>query len=194
MEFIKEDHLGGFVKQDDEYPNGDPMTYLPNLWKHMTEMYQLESILDVGSGPGHAVKVFAELGVDAIGIDGCQQAIDMSIAKIYKHDLCDGPYKPLRRFDAIWSCEFLEHVEEQYLDNILQTLNLADKCIYLTAAKPGQGGHHHVNCQPSIYWVEKLKTIYWNYSETLTGLAKAFSRMDHDPNWFSNNGLVFLRD
>ena len=29
--------------------------------------------------------------------------------------------------------------------------------VAMTYAPPGQGGYHHVNCQPKEYWIENLK-------------------------------------
>jgi hypothetical protein len=52
--------------------------------------------------------------------------------------------------------EVVEHVEEKYLENVLASL-ACGKLILITAATPGQGGHHHVNEQPLEYWVDNLK-------------------------------------
>jgi len=103
-----------------------------------------------------------------------------------------------------WSCEFVEHVEEQYVDNFLKDFAQA-RYIIMTHATPGQSerdhAHHHVNEQNAEYWIDKIQNFGYNYDvEATTALraiadADAHSRLDGDYyNHFVNKGLFFRRD
>jgi hypothetical protein len=94
----------------------------------------------------------------------------------------------------IWTCEFLEHVEEVYLSHVLNTLSQAGKVILLTHGLPGQKGHHHVNCQPGAYWIEHVEKIGYSCDVALSTKARIISLQDyHNINHFAESGLVFVK-
>ena len=147
-------HLGGYMEE------GDPHTFLPDIWGYISLKYQIRSVLDVGCGTGHALKWFRDYRkARAIGVEGSQDALDKSVVPLEilkKHDYTQGPLTLKGQYDLGISLEFLEHVEEKYIDNFMVTFT---KCKYLLVshATPGQDGHHHVNCQHKQYWIEIFK-------------------------------------
>jgi hypothetical protein len=56
------------------------------------------------------------------------------------------------RADLIVCTEVLEHVEAEFARHVVTLLCKAMAPMIVTAAPPGQDGHHHVNCQPGEYW------------------------------------------
>jgi hypothetical protein len=80
--------------------------------------------------------------------------------------------------DIIWSCEFLEHVEEKYQDNYMRLFSTAN-LVFLTYSEPqwSEGGHHHVNCKPQEYWDDVFKKYGFKrqgfYTNKLRGIATA---------------------
>ena len=71
-------------------------------------------------------------------------------------DATGEPVFPNRaRVDLVHCQEVVEHIEERYLDNLLESM-CAGRFILMTNALPGQGGHHHVNEQPTEYWIHHL--------------------------------------
>jgi hypothetical protein len=54
---------------------------------------------------------------------------------------------------------------------------------------PGQGGHHHVNCQPPEYWIGVLAGAGFRHDPELTRQAKALT----PTGYFDWSGLVFVR-
>lgn len=145
-------HLGGH----------QGMTWIDEpVLDYLIARYGITTMLDVGCGPGGMVKLAGEKGLRVAGIDG-----DWSVARagIAIHDYTAGPFVwPLGwpdRTDLIWCVEFVEHVEAGYQDNYLTTFD-AGRVLFLTAAYPGQGGHHHVNEQGERYWIELLTSRGW---------------------------------
>jgi SAM-dependent methyltransferase len=189
---VKDGHLGGYVH------GGDPGTWCPALWQWAMQTFQVRSVLDVGCGEGHSTRYFLEHGCEILGVEGCPQAIANTAipGHVAGHDFTHGPFLPPQSFDLVWSCEFLEHVESQYEDNILQTFAHAGKAILVTHAFPGQtDGHHHVNCRPSSYWIRRIESLGFRCDVALTFQARTATLQDyHSFNHFARSGLVFMRD
>jgi len=198
-EFMNTDegHLGGYVRSRHPrsiakgWSNGDPQTWFPGLWRWARETLKVESVLDVGCGEGHATGFFAGIGCRVVGIDGSRQALRDSVIpdRHRRHDFVDGPYIPDEPFDMIWSCEFVEHVEERYSHHFLATFASARKFILMTYAGPGQPGWHHVNCRPMNYWVDRIEELGFEWDEELTREAREQAGKGH----FQRAGLVFVR-
>jgi len=150
------DHLGGHKNR----------THLfPNIFDFIISKYNIKSMVDVGCGPGGMIEYAHEKGLDAIGIDG-DWTINRNIEVII-HDFSNGPIL-VNKHDLAWSVEFLEHVNEEYMDNYFSVFKQC-KYIMCTAALPGKKGHHHVNCQNHDYWVEKFaeRNFYYDHKTTL---------------------------
>lgn len=176
-------HLGGYVV------GGDPPAMYPDLWEWLASgPEKIRSVLDVGCGDGATLDVFHDLGVATTGIDG----IDVARADAITHDFTTGPAPELAPFDLVWSCEFVEHLDEQYLPNALPAL-CAGRLLALTHAVPGQPGWHHVNCRPADYWIEEI-TGYGTHllDDKLTAEARVLAAHNPDPaNYFAKTGLMF---
>lgn len=159
----KEPHLGGYIVRVSAH--GDPNTYATEVWDWMIGN-GVRSVLDVGCGEGHSTKYFIDKGVEALGIEGGENAYSNSPVKekLVLHDYTKGPFVVDRRYDAVWSCEFVEHVEERYADHFLATFACANR-VFLTHAVPGQEGYHHVNCRPAGYWIEKMSARGFVYDD-----------------------------
>jgi SAM-dependent methyltransferase len=195
-------HLGGCGI------GGDAGTYYPHMWKALLEKFEIKSVIDVGCGPGWALKFFKENGCNSVlGVEGLQEAIDGSPLKenIQQHDYeKSGPFVPSEKFDLCWSCEFVEHVEESCADNFIETFKSA-KYLAMTFAGPGQGGHHHVNCQPHQYWVEKLANHGFRFDLITTQYLISQTKLD-EQEWkdmgepwhacfhFAVRGLFFVNE
>lgn len=186
-----ENHLGGFIAK------GDPATYFPDLWSWIVYEYNIKSVLDIGCGVGYSVDYFNNLKCNVLGIEGTKQ----KNPNIIEWDYTVGPFCPKEDYDLAWSCEFVEHVEEKYIENFMSTFKKA-KLVFITHAEPGQPGHHHVNCQQSGYWIEKFKINGFELNPKITIKSREIS-LKNDFYWidkrgfhlnhFYRSGLVFNR-
>ena len=182
-QYAEHGHLGGYIV------GGDPATYYPDLWAWLVKEHGVRSVLDVGCGEGHALRYFRELGVLAWGVDGVPQAD----AYTCEHDFTHGQYMTARRYDLLWCCEVVEHIEERYAHHLLETFKAADM-VLMTHAAPGQPGYHHVNCKTADYWVGALAAVGFYLDELLTQNARAQASRNLDPhNHFLRSGLAFRR-
>ncbi len=175
--------LGGNIR------HGDSNTFSPYLWRYLIDRFAIRSMLDVGCGEGHAVKFFHKHGVFAHGIDGLQTNVDNAVVPIALHDLLAGPY--VMPVDLAWSCEVAEHIAPDKVHHYLDTL-ANGRIIAMTHAVPGQDGHHHVNCQPSEYWIEALASRGYML-ERSQEYYRGIAAKDDVPNYFQHSGLVFVR-
>jgi SAM-dependent methyltransferase len=189
---ILDGHLGGYVA------GGDPATWCPALWRWTIQELGIRSVLDVGCGEGHSARFFQDAGCEVLGVEGCGSAIENSAIPdaVVQHDFTRGPFVPPRRFDLAWSCEFLEHVEHRYVPNILAALAHAAKAILVTHAFPGQtDGHHHVNCRPGAYWIQRIEGLGFVCDVKRSRAARTVTLQDYPGiNHFARSGLVFIRD
>lgn len=171
-------HLGGHNNE----------THLDSgVLDYMIKKYSVESFLDVGCGPGGMCELAASKGLKVLGVDG-DYTLKHSQPTII-HDFTLGPAPVEEKFDMVWSCEFLEHVEEQYMPNYMAAFQKA-KYVVCTYAVPGQWGHHHVNCQPMDYWKEKFAEYGFRFSagESMNLRNASTMRANH----FSRSGLFFV--
>ncbi len=93
-------------------------------------------------------------------------------------------------FDLGYSVEFLEHVEEQYMDNYMYVF-CGCKYVVCTAAPPGKRGHHHVNCQDTQYWIDIFAYYGFDYNEEETEYIRRKSSMTRE--FMRSYGMFFTR-
>jgi SAM-dependent methyltransferase len=177
-------HLGG------NFIEINPSTYCPQAWKYLIDRFNIKSVLDVGSGRGHAAKWFAQQNLETYAIDGLEDNILNAVHPTVKVDLTETYFS--KAVDLVNCIEVVEHVDEKYLDNLLKTL-CSGKYIFMTHGVPGQEGHHHVNCQPTEYWLNQLNQCGYieltQESETIRTIAKA-TKAKH----LRDTSLLFVRN
>lgn len=150
----------------------------------------IKTMLDIGCGPGGMVELARELGIDSYGIDGDFRLERTHPEKYYVQDFTKGKAVIDKTFDLAYSCEFVEHVEEKYLDNFMDAFIKANTVI-MTYAPEGTPGHHHVNCRTKGYWIEVFKNYGFMFDQNLTNNIRFHSTMERD--FIRNNGLCFIK-
>ena len=155
----------------------------------LKESLGVKSMIDMGCGPGKQVRIARGLGIEAFGIDG-DHTLKFSQPYFFLHDFTKGKFPCARKFDLVWSVEFLEHVEEQYQPFYMAAFRLA-KTVVCTAALPGQLGFHHVNCRDQAYWIRVFKRYGFAFDKTNTQLLKEHSTMGRE--FMRETGMLFVR-
>jgi|TARA_B100001094_G_scaffold332417_1_gene404368 SAM-dependent methyltransferase len=192
---VEENHLGGYIIE------GDPATYTPQLWEHLVKKYNANSVIDIGCGMGYALQEFSHLCDDVLGLEGSTYAVQNSFIKDKIMHVDFSKEKPHieKEYDLCWACEFVEHVEEKYMENYLHIMQNS-KVVAMTFAGVGQGGYHHVNEQPLEYWINKLSDLGLEFDLDATNEAKNIAYLDgikHNPqyrdNHFMNRGLICVK-
>lgn len=177
-------HLGGNIIER------DPASFCPQAWRYVVDKYAIKSILDVGSGIGHAALWFQEQGLEITAIEGLPENVKNSQVPAIEHDLTSAPFVKL--VDLVNCVEVVEHIEEKFIENLLDTL-CSGTYIFMTHATPRQKGWHHVNCQPTEYWVNHLAnrnyTLLYEDSVAIKKLAEGDGAIH-----IARTGMLFKRN
>jgi len=160
---------------------------LPSRTLELTaEMFKPKTVLDLGCGTGKSLDYFVQLGIDCIGVEGSKELIAQSRhpARIVQFNL-NKALDLNRKFDLVWSFEFVEHIKPQYVHNLMRTFFAHSNVVVLSAAHPGQGGAGHFNEQPKEYWI----SLFQEYGFELA--ADKTKKLVETGDLHSENMLVF---
>ena len=132
------------------------------------DCFEIKTVVDVGCGIGLYLKAFADIsGATVKGFELSQYAIDHALidsSDIMSHDL-SLPLFPHKRYDCCISFEVAEHIDKAHAGIFVRNLTLLSDVVIFSAAKPGQGGTDHVNCQDEEYWIDIFGFTGYDYSE-----------------------------
>lgn len=172
---------------------GDPATFCPNVFQYVMRRFGVKSVLDVGSGLGYLPLFLNQTyNVPVIGLEGLPFNVESAVYPLVQWDLTQGAFKATP-VDLVTCVEVVEHIEEKYLDNLLDTLTQG-KIILMTHALPGTHGDFHVNEQNDQYWVDKLASRGYGLLLADSQLVRRLDAQEsRGPGYFAQSGLVFGR-
>lgn len=173
-------HLGGNISE------GDPFTYAPLVWDYLIKRFAINTVLDLGSGMGYAANYFNKAGLKVLAVDGMPENCKQAIYPTLQIDLVN--LKVLTRVDLVHCQEVVEHIEEKYLGNLMQSLTCG-RIIVMTNALPGQGGYHHVNEKPTEYWIENMSKYNCEVLIEDTNRIRKLAQLD-GAKYLAQTGLV----
>jgi|TARA_B110000977_G_scaffold196328_2_gene276467 hypothetical protein len=179
------DHLGGHKNR----------THLDHgVLEYMIKEYNINSMLDIGCGPGGMVQLAREMNLNAFGIDG-DFTIDRKGNYFYIHDYSVNRSNVNQTVDFAWSCEFLEHVDEEYIPNYMPDFQKAKYVVMTFSEKPG---HHHVNLKPAEYWINVFDSYGFTHDKEVTSKIRNASTMNTTgkftkKQFVKTNGLFFVK-
>lgn len=159
---------------------------VPIVGSAISDVLCPKSIIDVGCGNADLLKGFADSrpAHKYFGIEGTINALDYiehNKAYIFIRDI----RKPLDdlllyELDLAICFEVAEHIEPAYANTFVDNLCSLSDHILMTAAPPGQGGNHHVNCQPFSYWFHKFtERGYRHNGQVVDALRKQWESWKH---------------
>lgn len=120
-------------------------------------------------------------------IDGLPENIQRSFYPTIQHDLTLGLVRT--KVDLAHCQEVVEHIDERYLGNLLDSL-ATGRVILMSHALPGQSGCHHVNLQSSDYWIEHVSSQGYSFLGEDTKRIREKAVADGAP-YMSETGLLF---
>lgn len=173
-------HLGGHYNIT--HIDDGALTYLVNK-------FNIKTMYDIGCGPGGMVSLAKSKGIDSTGIDGdftIQYPTDL---QIIIHDFTTGPLL-LPLSDLGWSCEFLEHVAEKYMDHYFSVFSVCKIICCTFATIYSKKGHHHVNLKNQKYWDNKFLEYGFVKDIDSTNDIKKYSTMQR--NFIRNTGTIYI--
>lgn len=178
-------HLGGNMHGGDEGTD-----FSKDLWPWLVRKYEIKRLLDVGCAQGHAIRFFESLGVRALGLDGLWQNARRCGLPVIVHDLTKGPCV-VEGIDFIWCCDVVEHVEEAFVPNILDTFKPA-KRVALCHGTEGMAhsGWHHVNNKSVGYWAEKMISAGFELDEAGTAESHVITK---GRSYWPDSGRIWVR-
>ena len=199
MEIIRRDPLHSVqgiyhrvIKRDSIFYTEDQLWMcsleFPQKLKKTLELFDPKTVLDLGCGTGQSLDFFLECGIDVSGIEGSSLAKSKARhpERIQLFDLNE-ELNLGKKFDLIWCVEVVEHIQPNYVHNLMKTFSNHSDRIVLSAAPPGQGGEGHFNEQPASYWIDLFEQYGFSYDEAKT---KVFQQVEE---MYSQNMLTFYR-
>lgn len=116
------------------------------LGEWLYERFHPVSVIDLGANNGLYLLPFAERGckvlaVDAVPIVG--HLLPIPSVQALRYDL-RFPYAPKHRFSLCYCMETMEHIGQEYHDNLADSVVACADVALVTVAVPGQGGSYHV--------------------------------------------------
>ena len=158
-------------------------------------------VYDAGSGQGFLVDALVKRGLGVIGVEKEFEAAlpYMSVesrCRIFKGDITEPSVSPEQfgRFDLVTCVEVAEHIPAEDADKLVQHLcDQADQHILFTADATDTENPHHVNCQPSTYWIDKFEKRGWHFNAPLTFCMAPDFEHEAAP-WIARNLLVFSKE
>ena len=115
----------------------------------------------------------------------------------YDHDMMQAPLEPNEKYDLVMCQEVAEHIDQEFESHILDTFTLAaapESTLIFGAARVGQGGEHHVNCQDKPYWIERLQDRGWVLDDIMSYYYwKLCEKSTIVRWWYVENTMCFTR-
>jgi len=169
------------------------------LIPRLKEMFNPNRVLDVGCAAGGQIEVWRKNNTESFGLEGSENAWNIAshYAKQYMKlfDLRNDVKEVFfNNIDMVQSYEVAEHIEEEFANNYVDVMCMHNpNNIIMTAAPPGQGGTHHVNCQPKEYWIEKIEKKGYKFNQQKVDEIVSWGISDEIPfpNWWPKNVMIF---
>lgn len=156
--------------------------------KHLARRFSVKRMYDVGCGPGWMLREASKHGIEAVGIDGDFTLDFPEGTNVIIHDFTSGPLEVIDA-DLCWTCEFLEHVHERYVNNYFSVFN---KCnVVFCTFSVSKKGHHHVNVKGQEYWDHIFASQGFKKDIDETNVVRKISGMKRD--FVRNTGTVYCK-
>ena len=115
------------------------------LYLEFTKRLKGKRVLDLGSGPGHDAKIFADHGLEVTGIDLSKKLLEHAKSKapnamFIQMDMRSLDF-PDKYFDGVWALASLQHLPKSQIVSALKGVRkvLSDDGIFYLSVTRGEG-------------------------------------------------------
>lgn len=143
-----------------------------NFAKIISELYDFDSVVDLGCSIGTFLEPFFEKGKKVQGYEYCyEESINgiKNVEGLIEHIQFGDVTKEIddnEKYDCSVSIEVAEHIPKEFSESLVKNLiKLSKGFILFTAAKPGQGGTGHINCQKKEFWINLFEKNGYVYND-----------------------------
>lgn len=159
------------------------------------EVFKPSSVADLGCGCGVYSHLFRLKGCRTLSIDGVlPPPVDSFPVEMISRDLTLPLENAWGKFDLALCLEVAEHIPEEFSGTFLKNLTAFSDRLVMSAAPPGQDGHHHVNERPRRYWAQKLAGLGFAYDRRASGKVLKLLERERPPfMWMANHIGVYER-
>ena len=196
LDWLKKDYPKLPERLNFEHMNYEETPFAKRLASWIKEKLDPTNVLDIGCGPGIFVYPLRDIGVDARGVDVDERVRNKPHLE-YKSlfDLNNDAYEITTDTAHTVIClEVAEHIEKEKADEVVRKVaNSVGKYLIWTAARPGQGGIGHINCQEKEYWAEKLEKQGLVRNKEKEEELLEYCKQGVYMGWFLSNLLFFER-
>ena len=175
---------------------GPAVTSAPAMAQTIVEHFHPHSVVDIGCGTGALLLAFRDRGCSVSGLEYAEAALRYCRERnldVRKFDIERQVLKKAVRSDLAVSFEVAEHLPEKRADRFVDLLCSLAPVVVCSAAKPGQGGLEHVNCQPQSYWVEKFERRGYRFDRVAADALRAEWRRQGVVGYYYENVMAFRR-
>lgn len=152
---------------------GEKHRYNFEMGKYAAMKLGMRSVVDLGCGIGSFISGVKASGVSEVsgvevGYESAKKYLvtDVSESIRFGNVAIDSDFG---KYDTAVSIEVAEHLLPEQADAFCRNLTRSSsRLIVITAAKPGQEGVYHFNCQPKEYWIEKIQSLGFTYRKDLS--------------------------
>lgn len=181
-----------FTAQDFAVIDEEEWPQAVRLAEILRDLYSPSSISDMGCATGLYLKPFEDVRRFVIGyelsLDGKANAV-ISPESIITCDVTQ-PMK-ISKTDLAICLEVLEHIPEEGAPAAIANLCKMSDRIVFSAARPGQGGHGHINCREKWYWEDLFEENGFVRNYGHERIIVSFMMNGYHLGWLTQNVMVF---
>ena len=174
---------------------GPAVASAPVMARTIIEHFHPHSVVDIGCGTGALLVAFRDLGCSVSGLEYAEVALRYCRERnldVRKFDIERQVLRQAARSDLAVSFEVAEHLPEKRADRFVDLL-CSLPVVICSAAKPGQLGLDHVNCQPESYWIEKFERRGYRFDRAAADALRAEWRAQGVTGYYYENVMAFRR-
>jgi SAM-dependent methyltransferase len=160
----------------------------------LSELYQFESVFDVGCGCGLYLAELQKLGKEAVGCDGSSHGVRLAPPEItvFQADVTRQVVLN-RKFDVVVCFEVAEHLQRRFSRRLVDNCTAITDRVLFTAAPPGQGGVGHINERPYRFWIQLFAERGFEHESALSRRVRERMVEAQVVEWIANNFMSFTR-